>query len=172
MVDDNSDGFFSEVSTGQLIIAGLVITALLILGIKFITMEDETSSVAPAAVNEGKIFQEKAWSPPPPGYNPASRPAAAGGDSLEIFSRTNPVYADQGTSQPASGAAPAAVAQQAGAAKRARGAAAKKRPVTVIPKMQAAKTFGTPINQGAPSGAVMPDISNLLNQMQKPPGSK
>ena len=171
MVNSNSNGAFPKLSPGLMLFAGLVLTVLLILGIKYFISDDEPVTAAPAAVKEDKLFNDEAQKGP--GYNPAYRPENTGGDSLEIFTKTNTGYSKEVSSAAARGGAEADQEKTVKAAKPARKAAAKRgaAPATVIPRMQAPKSFGSSSGSQTPtSGAVMPDISALMKQAQQKTG--
>ena len=168
MVNSNSNSGFPKLSPGLMIFAGLVLTAILILGIKYFISDDEQ---APAAIKEDKLFKDETEKAP--GFNPAYRPETTSGDSLEIFTKTNTGYSKEESSATARGDAEADQEKTVKAAKPGRKTAAKRgaAPATVIPKMQTPKAFGSSSGSQTPaSGAVMPDISALMKQAQQKTG--
>ena len=171
MVNSNSNSAFLKLTPGLMIFAGLVLTVMLILGIKYFISDEEPSPVAPAAVKEDKLFKDEAGKGP--GFNPAYRSETSTGDSLEIFAKTNTGYAKEESSSPARGEAGTAGDTEAKSLKTARNAPVKRTgaTATVIPRMQAPKAFGSSSgSQTPPSGIVIPDISALMKQSQKKTG--
>ncbi len=156
-----------------LLILGLLLTAAIVFGIKYLVGEDAgVSSAGPAG--QKTIFDEKGPGTVP-GYNPAARSEITSGNSLELFKEANAGYAGEGSSSAA-----AAVTAPPEAAKTAAAPAAAKSPAvksakrtarkTVIPRMHEVKAFGTaaPARQQTPAGnATMPDISEIMKQAQQ-----
>lgn len=168
MADRNSNNAIPKLSPALMLVTGIVLTAILVLGIKYYISDDEQAPAAPAAVKEDKIFKDETEKAP--GYNPAYRPEAASGDSLGIFTKTNTGYAKEESSAPARGGATGRDIKTKGV-KPGHKAAKKAGAATVIPRMQAPKAFGSSSpSQTAPNGAGMPDISALMKQAQQKTG--
>lgn len=169
MVNRNSDNPIARLSPGLLLLIGLVLTASIMLAIKFMVRDEEPPAPAPAA-GADKLFNQGGEQLTPPGYNPAARSETTSGDSLDIFSKTNKGYDEEDSSAAVSAAAP----DKAAAAAPAKAAAAQKPRAagTVIPKL-APKEFGTASQpKSVRQGAGMPDIQSLLKDAQKKTGGR
>ncbi|OGR68152.1 MAG: hypothetical protein A2081_02340 [Elusimicrobia bacterium GWC2_61_19] len=160
-------------SPAALLILGVVLTAAIILGIKFLMGND--SEGAPPSAAKDAIFRDETDHTNAPGYNPAVLPENPGGDSLSMFKKTNAGYAadESSATDKEEQAGPKTAKKTAAVKKQAAKTPQKSRQRTVIPRMQGAKPFGsaTPARQGLPGGAGMPDISDIMKQAQQKPQS-
>jgi len=160
-------------SPALLLILGVILTAAIILGIKFMTGDDTGSSLPPSS-GQDAIFKHEAGGGAA-GLLPAARSESTSGGSLDIFQKANEGYAEDESSA-------AAITQPAGqgtvketpaAAPVKKQASKKLKQRTVIPRIQGVKAFGTaaPAKQGMPKGgAGMPDMSEILKQAQQSQG--
>lgn len=151
-------------TVAQFVLAAVVLTALVILGIKTFVSGDKEAA-APAA-QTGNPFNDGAPAAPA-GYNPAARRESLGsGGSIEMFAKTNAGYAGEDEAQASSSTArnPDELSSPAGAALKKEAAKAGTAPAapaaTVIPRMQAVKSFGSKPPVGGRGAA--PDISAIV----------
>ncbi len=161
-----------SLSPKVLLILGVVLTIAIILGIRFLVVEDASDSL-PQSSGQGSIFKDERTGSVLPGSIPAARSEATSGDSLAIFEKANVGYSrDEASStaaakqaQPEAAKIPAAPAP---AKKKAAAASNKVRQTTVIPRMQGGKTFGSSAQdkQGLPNGADMSEIFKQAGQKQ------
>ncbi len=159
-------------SPAVLLLLGAVLTAAIILGIKFLVGEDSAGS-PPQSSGQGEIFKINKATGGAAGYNPAARSESTSGDSLDIFKKTNTGYAADESSSTAE--TPLAVpepvkkpaAEAAAKTKQRAKEPQKNRQRTAIPRMQKPKAFGTaaPDKRETPKGgAAAPDLSDILKQ--------
>jgi len=157
-------------SPGILVFLGVVLTAAIILGIKFLIGGD-AGSPAPQPSGQADIFKEEK-NGGAPGLNPAARSETASGDSLDIFAKTNAGYAAD-ESSPTAAAEPARPAAQKRTAAPDKKQAAKNikkaRPGTVIPRLQGGRAFGAAAP--ADGGAGTPDIAEMMRQAKQKQGN-
>ncbi len=161
----------------KLIILGVLLTLALIFGIKHYIRGNSEEAPPPAAeADPFKADNTIRSATPNPGYNPASRPESlGGGGSIEMFKQTNAGYAREAEAEAAAEDAPAApeVKKATAAPAAAVKPAPKKAAATVIPRMQPAKGFGIPGENGTspaslmPEGAGTPDISSIIQNATK-----
>ena len=153
-----------------LLILGVILTLAIIMGIRFLIVED-TSESLPGVPGQNAIFREEKPGNPPPGSLPAARSEASSGDSLAIFEKANVGYSTDRSSAAAGAgqAGPEAAKVPAPAVKKKAAAAASKKVPrgTVIPRMQGAKPFGTAV----PDKKGMPDMSGMMKQAGQDQGS-
>ena len=159
-------------SPAILLLLGALLTAAILLGIKFLITEDSNGSL-PQAAGQGDIFKQEQGAGA--GLLPAARSENTSGGSLDMFQKANEGYAEDGSST-------AAVTQPAGqgAVKKTPAAVPVKKQASkklqqrsVIPRIQGVKAFGTaaPNKQGMPKGgAGIPDMSEILKQAQQKQG--
>ncbi len=170
MINRNSGSILPKLSPGLLLFIGLVFTAAIVLGLRYIAKDDEPATAAPAADRGDKLFKDGGEKPGAPAYTPGYRSETTSGDSLDIFTRANTGYFQEDASSPEGGRdtaqnkPAAALTVQAPAAKKVRAAGA-----AVIPRLTP-KTFGAASSPAAPKGAAAPDISEMIKQAQKRAG--
>jgi len=163
-------------TTLRLLLFGTVsLTALAAIGIKLFVRGDaeeaQPQQAAPA------IFQEKPPSAPAPAMRTVSE-VPGGGDSLDMFSKTNKGYygEDEGEKQaPAASTAPAKAAAPAQA--KAKAAPKKEAAQQVIPRLQGVKSFGAPASRAgsiAPTrpGGSIPDMNSIIQSATKEAAKK
>lgn len=161
-------------SPAILLILGAILTAAIILGIKFLTGEDSNSSLPPSSGQEA-IFKQAEGGGTAAGLLPAARSESTSGGSLDMFQKANEGYSEEGSSAAAvtQPAAQTAVKKAPAAVPVKKQASKKLKQRSVIPRMQGVKAFGTaaPNKQGMPKGgAGMPDMSEILKQAQEKQG--
>lgn len=161
-------------TTLRLLLFGTVsLTALAAIGIKlFVRGDSEEAQPRQAAP---AIFQEK------PPSAPAMRTVSevpGGGDSLDMFSKTNKGYYGEDEEEkqaPAASTAPAKAAAPAPA--RAKPAAKPETARQVIPRIQGVKSFGAPASRAgsiAPTrpGGSIPDMNSIIQSATKDAAQK
>ena len=177
--NDSPGGF----TTGKFIALGAILTIGVIAGIKYM-MSDSSGSAQPAASSQA-LFKPEQESPAPRD-NPARRPESmSSGGALDMFQKANEGYSkeegvvEESTETAAPEVKKATATATAAAKTGARAAAKKQTAGTVIPKMQPMQGFGAKSgaaggrNAAPQGGAGMPDISGLMNTLQKnKPGQK
>lgn len=159
-------------SPALLLILGAILTAAIILGIKFLTGEDSNSSLPPAPGQEAIFKQAEGGGAAPAGLMPAARSESTSGGSLDIFQKANEGYSEEDSSstaatQPA-GQETVKKTPAATPAKKQASKKLKQRPA--IPRLQGVKAFGTaaPAKQGMPKGGPgIPDMAEILKQAQE-----
>ena len=172
MINSNSDSIFSKLSPGLLLFMGLVFTAAIVLGLKYIVKDDEPATSAPAADRGDKLFKDGGGKPGAPAYTSGYSSQTTSEDSLDIFTRANTGYFQEDSSPPAGGKGTAPVSDKPAAANTTQAPAAKKvraAGAAVIPRLTP-KTFGAASSPAAPKGAATPDISEIIKQAQKSAG--
>ncbi|MDO8806418.1 MAG: hypothetical protein Q7R35_18560 [Elusimicrobiota bacterium] len=159
-------------SPAILLLLCALLTAAIILGIKFLIKEDSDS--LPQSSGQGDIFKSEKGAAAA-GRSLGPRSGNPGGDSLDMFKKANPVYEADGSSATAA-AEPAmleTVQKTPPAVTGKRRGSKKLQQRTAIPRMQGIKAFGTaaPAKQGLPKGgAGMPDIAEMMKQAQQKQG--
>jgi hypothetical protein len=154
----------------------VLITAALLIGIKFFIGGNGGSEDYQAPKNSPDVFKQE---PAPVATTgaPALRSASTsvgGGNSLEMFEKTNAGYASEGVAENKEEAkeevkASTAAARKAAAAKKT-GVKAMPPVTTVIPKLQPSKGFGGSSGTGGPAqgqGGSMPDVNSIINNATK-----
>lgn len=176
----NPGGF----TPAKFIAVGVVLTIAIILGIKYFissgpggTLED--SQPAGGAADP---FRTETKDSAPPGYNPARRAESlGGGGSIEMFEKTNAGYAkeeEEENSEEAAETAAAEAKKTAAPATAAAAGSAAKKPAstgTVIPKLQPVRGFAGSSGSektALPKGAATPDISAIIQGVQKDTAKK
>ena len=158
-------------SPAVLLLLGAVLTAAIILGIKFLVGEDSAGS-QPQSSGQGEIFKINKGTGGAAGYSPAARSESTSGDSLDIFKKTNTGYSAEDSSSTAETrqAVPEPEKKPAEAAAKTKQRVKEPRKAsqrTAIPRMQKPKAFGTaaPDKPKTPEGgAAAPDLSDILKQ--------
>ncbi len=156
-------------SPAALLVIGGILTAAMILGIRYLVRED--SGVPAAKTQQDSLFKAEDGGKPDAGHEPEYRSGITSGNSLEIFEKTNYNYSAEessgtpGAARPAAEVKPQKPAASRTAAQKDKGPA---KPGAAIPRMREPKDFGTaaPDKQSSP-GQVMPDIKSLLKQVQQ-----
>ena len=173
-MNDYPQRHYEGFSLGKLIVLGVIFTLALMFGIKHYIRGNSDEAPPPAA--EPDLFKPDVArsSGTAPVYNPASRPESlGGGGSIEMFKKTNAGYAKEEEEEAAETAAAPEVKKATAAPAAAAKPAVKKAAATVIPKMQPAKGFGIPGENGTspaslmPKGAGTPDISSIIQNATK-----
>lgn len=159
-------------SPAVLLLLGAVLTIAIILGIKFLVV-DESNISQPPSSGQADIFKGEESGAKASGYNPAARSEITSGDSLDMFTKANEGYAADESSSTAGEEAVNKTTEAVTGKKQAPGGLKKVQPGTVIPRLQGTKTFGTsaPANQAMPKGGSgTPDMSEMLRQAQQKQG--
>lgn len=161
-----------------LLLALIGLTVLVVAGIKLFVRGDSEDSqpqqAAPAIFNQEAAPRQAA---------PVMRTVSevpGGGDSIEMFSKTNKgYYGEDEEGKPAAAASTAAAKAPAPAAARAvtKAPAAKKTDQQVIPRIQPVQAFGASAPKAgsiAPTmpGGSMPDMSSLIQNVTKEAAKK
>lgn len=164
-------------ATAKLAAAAVLVTAALLIGIKFFIGGNGGSEDYQAPKSSPDVFkQETAPGAPGTGGAPALRSASTavgGGNSLEMFEKTNAGYASEGVVENKEEAKEEVKASTAAARKAAaKKAGVKKMPpvTTVIPKLQPSKGFGGSSGTGGPAqgqAGSMPDINSMIDNATK-----
>jgi hypothetical protein len=154
-------------SPAVLLLLGAVLTIAIILGIKFLVV-DESNISQPPSSGQADIFKGEESGVKDPNYNPAARSEITSGDSLDMFTKANEGYAADESSS---------TAVEEGANKTTAVTGKKQAPRelkkvqqgTAIPRLQGVKTFGT--SAPAPKGGSgMPDMAEMMKQAQQKQG--
>ncbi|MBI5743863.1 MAG: hypothetical protein HY952_04885 [Elusimicrobia bacterium] len=160
-------------SRGVVLGAMAVLTAALVLGIKFFMSDDTTSTQAPPP-GQGQIFNTQAAEKPPEGLRAPVGPVSGSGSGLEMFSKTNAGYYGEEASTAAAagqGAGPEVKKSTAAVTKRGAAEAKPKVKATVIPRMKMGSLGGVTPSNVAPGGqGQMPDMSGIMKQVQQRTG--
>lgn len=160
-------------SPALMLLLGAILTAAIILGIKFLISGD-SNDAQPQTSGQSDIFKDDSGSVRAPGYDPETRSERTSGDSLDMFQKANVGYAADESSATAeaepAAKEPAKATPAAAPLKQAAKETKKPRQRTVIPRIQGIKSFGPAASdsQATPKGgAGMPDMAEIMKQAKQ-----